>query len=229
MLSNKVLIVDDDKAVLQMLNTILTEEHLATQLASDGQMALKLLEENKYALMLLDINMPGINGYEVIERIRRKKINVPIIVVSGRKEDMDTLHALKIGADEYITKPFNPVTLGAKVKALIRRSQTSEQPANAILEADPFTYDPVSLKFYKNGVEIELTSKENAMMKLFMDNIGRVFTKESIYEIIWSNSVFDANTITVYINRLRQKIEENPSDPVYLKTIRGLGYRFMQK
>jgi len=228
-LSDKVLIVDDDIAVLQMLGKVICSDGMSVEKADNGQRALQLLDKNDYALMLLDINMSGIDGFEVIDRVRKKGLDIPIIVVSGRKEDIDTLYALKIGADDYITKPFNPVTLGAKVKALIRRSQSTESEKKSKVSAGPFAYDCSTLRLYKNGAEIELTSKENAIMKLFLDNVNRVFTKETIYEIIWGNSVVDDNAIMVYINRLRQKIEDVPSEPHYIQTVRGLGYRFEVK
>ena len=146
------------------------------------------------------------------------------MIVSSRKEDYDTLYGLDIGADDYITKPFNPVVLAAKVKALIRRSRGGM--GGNVITAGPFRYHTSTLRFYKNNQEIILTSRENAMMKLFLDNVNRVFSKEMLYELIWGEAIVDENAIMVYINRLRQKIEENPSQPQFIQTVRGLGYRF---
>lgn len=222
------LIVDDDAAIRTMLCKILKSNDIDVDLASDGEEALEKINAGVYSIVLLDINMHGIDGFEVIKRVRRKGINTPIIVVSGRKADYDTLYGLDIGADDYITKPFNPVTLGAKVKALIRRSKGENgQAAGEIIEAGPFRYDIRTLRFYKNGEEIPLSSKENAMVKLFIDNIGRIFSKDMIYSMIWSDTLIDENAIMVYINRLRQKIEDNPSSPVYIQTVRGVGYKFI--
>ena len=177
--------------------------------------------------MLLDINMEGIDGFQVIQAIRNQGLKIPIIIISGRKEDYDTLYGLNIGADDYITKPFNPIILGAKVKALIRRSQNGLPGSSDLIIAGPFQYNTSTLRFYKNGIEIPLSSKENAMMKLFIDNVNRIFSKDMLYELIWGETIIDENSIMVYINRLRQKIEENPGSPQYIQTVRGLGYRFV--
>ena len=164
---------------------------------------------------------------QVIQQIRRNGSKVPIIIVSGRKEDYDTLYGLDIGADDYITKPLNPVTLAAKVKALIRRSRGNLPGADQILTAGPFQYNASTLRFYKNGEEIVLSSKENAIIKLFMDNVNHIFSKDMIYDLVWGSAIIDENAIMVYINRIRAKIEENPSKPQYIQTVRGLGYRFV--
>lgn len=226
-MADKVLVVDDDKTILTMLHKALKNNGIAADLAISGEAALELLNQNKYDLILLDINMRGINGFEVIQRIRTKGLSTPVMVVSGRKEDQDALYGLEIGADDYITKPFNPVTLVAKVKALIRRSRSSSpQSGNNIITAGPFTYNTSTLRFYKNDVEIPLSSKENSMMKLFIDNVDHIFSKDMIYSVIWGETIIDENAIMVYVNRLRQKIEDDPSSPKYLITVRGLGYRF---
>ena len=226
-MADKVLVIDDDKAILRMLHKALKSNGIENDLAISGEAALDLLESNQYDLILLDINMRGINGFEVIQRIRSKGLTTPVMVVSGRKEDQDALYGLEIGADDYIIKPFNPVTLVAKAKALIRRSrERSPQSVNNIIEAGPFTYNTSTLRFYKNGEEIPLSAKENSMIKLFIDNVDHIFSKDMIYSVIWGDTIIDENAIMVYVNRLRQKIEDDPSNPRYLITVRGLGYRF---
>lgn len=223
---DRVLLVDDDEAVLSTLTKAMKTSGIETQTVSGGEDAVRLLETESFDLILMDINMQGMDGFETIRQIRERQISTPIIIVSGRKEDFDTLYGLDIGADDYVTKPFNPVTLGAKAKALIRRSRQGENAGEGIITAGPFTYNTSTLRFYKNGTEISLTSKENAMMKLFIDNVNRIFTKNMIYDMIWDNAIVDEQTIMVYINRLRQKIEDDPSAPKYIQTIRGLGYTF---
>ena len=220
-------ITDDDQAVLTMLYKVVRSNGIEADTAASGEEALALLEQKPYDLLLLDVNMHGMDGFQVVQAIRRRGLKLPIIIVSGRKEDYDTLYGLDIGADDYVTKPFNPVTLGAKVKALIRRSRNHLPGVDSVIAAGPFQYNTSTLRFYKNGREILLSSKENAMMKLFIDNVNRIFSTDMLYDLIWGEAIIDENAIMVYVNRLRQKIEEDPSNPKYIQTVRGLGYRFV--
>ena len=226
-MADTVLIVDDDAAVQTMLYKVIRSNGLEAETISGGEEALELVKHRDFALILLDVNLHGIDGFAVVQQLRSRGIKTPIIIVSGRQEDYDTLYGLDIGADDYVTKPFNPIVLGAKVKALIRRSKGALSGADAILSAGPFQYNTSTLRFYKNGQEIVLSSKENAMMKLFLDHVNRVFSKDMLYELLWGESIIDENAIMVYINRLRQKIEEDPAKPKYIQTVRGLGYRFV--
>ena len=226
-MTDTILIVDDDCAVSAMLSKAVQSSGLASDIANSGEEALELLTAKHYDLILMDINMPGMDGFQTVESIRKKGIQTPIIIVSGRKEDIDTLYGLNIGADDYITKPFNPITLGAKVKAMIRRSRNDMGSIGQQITAGPFSYNTSTLRCYKNGEEIALSAKENAMMKLFMDNVNRIFSKDMLYETIWGESIIDENAVMVYVNRLRQKIEDDPAAPQYIRTVRGLGYRFV--
>lgn len=226
-MADTVLIVDDDEAVLTMLYKVIKSNGIEADTVSSGEAALEALGVKPYDLILLDVNMHGMDGFQVVQSIRKRGLKTPIILVSGRKEDYDTLYGLDIGADDYVTKPFNPITLGAKVKALIRRSRDHLPGADTVISAGPFQYNTSTLRFYKNGEEIVLSSKENAMMKLFIDNVNRIFSKDMLYDLIWGEAIIDENSIMVYINRLRQKIEEDPSKPRYIQTVRGLGYRFV--
>ena len=226
-MADTVLIVDDDEAVQTMLYKVIRSNGLSAETASSGEQALKALAAKKFDLILLDVNMQGMDGFEVVQRLRSRGVRTPIIIVSGRQEDYDTLYGLDIGADDYVTKPFNPVVLGAKVKALIRRSRGSLPGASPEITAGPFLYNTSTLRFYKNGQEVVLSSKENAIMKLFIDNVNRIFSKDMIYDLVWGESIIDENAIMVYINRLRQKIEDDPAKPRYIQTVRGLGYRFV--
>ena len=222
-----VLIADDDIAVQTMLYKVVKSNGIDADVVSSGEEALEKLRTKTYSLLLLDINMRGMDGFEVVETLRNAGNQIPIIIVSGRKEDYDTLYGLDIGADDYVTKPFNPVVLGAKVKALIRRSKSNPAGEDSFITAGPFRYNTSTLRFYKNDEEIPLSSKENALMKLFIDNVNHIFPKDVIYDMVWGEIIIDENIIMVYINRLRQKIEEDPSKPQYIQTVRGLGYRFV--
>ena len=222
-----VLIVDDDEAVQTMLYKVIRSNGLLADTASSGEEALSILQHTRYDLILLDVNMRGMDGFQVVQHLRSRGIRTPIIIISGRQEDYDTLYGLDIGADDYVTKPFNPVVLGAKVKALIRRSRGNLPGTEQILTAGPFRYNASTLRLYKGGSEIILSSRENAIMKLFLDNVNRIFPRDMIYELVWGETIVDENAIMVYINRLRQKIEDDPTKPRYIQTVRGLGYRFV--
>lgn len=224
---DKVLIVDDEPSVSEMINKVLVSSGMEGDIASSGQEALDKLADNYYALILMDINMHGMDGFETIKAIRNMGHNMPIIIVSDRRDDIDTLYGLDIGADEYISKPFNPVTLGARVKALIRRSKGTYANDDVVLKAGPFEYNTSTLRLFKNGKEIVLTSKENGMMKLFLDNPNHIYSREALYELIWDNDVFDPNVIMVYISRLRNKIEDDPNRPQFIQNIRKIGYKFV--
>ena len=226
-MADRVLIVDDDAAVLSLLTKVIRSNGLDAECSQSAEQALELLNIQTYDLILMDVNMHGMDGFTGVEIIRSRGIKIPIIIVSGRKEDFDTLYGLDIGADDYITKPFNPVTLGAKVKALIRRSRNSVTGTESIISAGPFTYNTSTLRLYKHGTEISLSGKENAMMKLFIDNVNHIFSKDMLYDMIWGEAIIDENAIMVYVNRLRHKIEDDPAKPRYIQNVRGVGYRFV--
>jgi DNA-binding response OmpR family regulator len=225
--ADTVLIVDDDQAVSTMLYKVIRSNGIEAELAASGEEALERTAGREYDLILLDVNMHGMDGFQVVETLRKRGCRTPIIIVSGRKEDYDILYGLDIGADDYITKPFNPITLGAKVKALIRRSRNGLPGTGGDLAAGPFRFNTSTLRFYKDGREIVLSSKETAIIKLFLDNVNRIFSKDMLYDLVWGEAIIDENAIMVYINRLRQKIEDDPSHPRYIQTVRGLGYRFV--
>ena len=222
-----ILVAEDEERLRTIIRDYFTAHGLTCALAKDGEEALERTAQRTYDLILLDVNLMGMDGFQVVQTLRQRGVRTPIIIVSGRKEDYDTLYGLDIGADDYVTKPFNPVTLGAKVKALIRRSRNGLPGADSLITAGPFTYNTSTLRFYKNGVEILLSAKENAMMKLFIDNVNRIFSKDMLYDLLWGEAIIDENAIMVYVNRLRAKIEEDPARPAYIQTVRGLGYRFV--
>lgn len=227
MSDDKVLIVDDDPMIQRLLRKILLSNQLTCDIAGSGPEALNLLSVNRYALILLDITMDGMDGFEVIETLRSRGITTPIIVVSGKSDDFDQLYGLELGADDYITKPFNPVVLGAKVKATIRRSRQSAESPKAYVTRGPFTFNTSTLHLFKSGTDIPLSSKETQLMAFFMEHPGQVFSKAQIYQQVWNDILVDENTVTVHINHLRSKIEDNPKNPRYLLTVWGLGYKFI--
>ncbi|MDK2968369.1 MULTISPECIES: response regulator transcription factor [Clostridia] len=227
-MSDKVLIVDDDPAVLKLLEKVMRSNDLETTVADSGLAALNYIKNHTYDMILMDVMLGDMEGFEVIKKLRSQGIQTPVMIVSGRNEDYDSLYGLSLGADDYITKPFRPLVLGAKVKALIRRYKNQILESSDILECGPFSYNTSTMRFYNKGEEIILSSKESSLMLLFLKHPGQVYTKEMIYEHVWGNSVaVDDNAIMVYINRLRSKIEEDRQKPAHIVTVRGLGYRFI--
>ena len=224
-MSNRILIIEDDSAVKSMLIKVVKSNLLEPYAVDSAEEALEVLKTKTFDLILLDINLSGMDGFEFLQHIREKGKTIPVIIVSGRKEDFDALYGIDIGADDYITKPFNPIILGAKIKAILRRAK-GETFRNEIC-VGPFKYNITTLRFYINGEEIPLSSKENQLIKLFLDNVNRVFSKDALYELVWDNGIVDDNSVMVYISRLRNKIEDDPQNPTYIQTVRGLGYRFV--
>ena len=227
-MADKVLIVDDDPAICKLLEKVMRSNELDPTIAMSGKEALNIIKNHTFDIILMDVMLGDMEGFEVIKKIRSQGISTPVMIVSGRNEDYDSLYGLSLGADDYITKPFRPLVLGAKVKALIRRNKNLVLDSSDILESGPFSYDSSTMRFYKNGEELILSAKESALFLLFMKHPQQVFTKDMIYEHVWGNTVaIDDNAIMVYINRLRGKIEDNKQSPQHIITIRGLGYRFI--
>lgn len=227
-MADRVLIVDDDPSISKLLEKVMHSNDLETTVADCGQAALNLLKNHTYDMILMDINLGDMEGFDVIKKLRGQGIQTPVMIISGRSEDYDSLYGLSLGADDYITKPFRPVVLGAKVKALIRRNRNMVRDRSDVLECGPFSFDTSTMRFYKEKEEIPLSSRESSLMLLFLKHPGQVFTKDMIYEHVWGTGVaVDDNAIMVYINRLRGKIEEDRQKPKYIVTVRGLGYRFV--
>jgi DNA-binding response OmpR family regulator len=225
MSEQKILIVDDDPAVCRVISRVASVNGLKPYSAESGEKALELLDNDEYALVVLDIRLTGIDGFEVVERLRGENKKVPIIILSANDVPHDMLYGLEIGADDYVTKPFDPIFLGAKIKALIRRDQhvhTSET-----LTSGDIRYHPGTMKLYIGDAEVPLSTKEHALLRLFLENKGRVFTKEQIYEMIWGETIVDENAIMVYISRLRGKLESDQKNPKHIITVWGVGYKFV--
>lgn len=228
---NKVMIAEDDPDIVELLRLYLDNAGFKVCFAYDGLSALKLFDDEKPDIVIADIMMPGITGFELTKRIRETS-GVPIIILSAKKLDSDKILGLDIGADDYVTKPFNPLEIIARVKANLRRvnklsaPEPAEQSADTIRIGD-LSLDTKSLTLSKNGQDIPLTPTEYKILALLMESPGRVFTKMQIYERV-NGEYFesDDNTMMVHISKLRDKIEDDSKKPKYLKTIRGLGYKF---
>jgi DNA-binding response OmpR family regulator len=225
---NRILIAEDDKDILSLLRLYLEKDGFDVLFAEDGLVAYDLIEQEEPDLIISDIMMPGMNGYDLIQKIRKSRNNVPIIILSAKNQDNDKILGLDIGADDYMTKPFNPLELVAHVKAALRRfySLGSGETAATSYKVGELEIDIERVRFTKKGEEISLTPFEFKIMTLLMKNPGRVFTKVQIYEYI-SGEYYetDENALMVHMSKLRDKIEDDRNEPKYIKTIRGLGYK----
>jgi DNA-binding response OmpR family regulator len=234
--SRTILIVDDQPEITELLNLYLKKEGFHIIEAHDGMDAFQLIAKEKIDLMLVDIMMPIIDGYQLIKKVR-ETLRVPIIIISAKQEDQDKIEGLSLGADDFIQKPFNPLEVVARVQALLRRSynyslEATMQPKD--LESRKkvvgnLTLDEDSFSIIKQEMVIQLTKIEYRILEMLMESPGRIFTKQQIFERAWNDYYIggeEDNTINVHISKLREKIEENPKKPTYIKTVRGLGYKF---
>lgn len=223
-----ILIVDDDENIRNLLSIYLENEGFKTIKIDNAKEAIEIIEEKDIELVLLDIMMPQIDGIEACIRIRQNK-KMPIIMISAKSEDMDKIHGLTAGADDYITKPFNPLELIARVKAQLRRYNTYNiEPNNSkvIIEIGDLTINTDTRQVWVGEKDVRLTPKEFDILELLARNKGIVLSIRKIYEEVWKEEFFKAdNTVTVHITNLREKIEVDPKAPVYIKTIWGVGYK----
>ncbi|MFJ7951767.1 response regulator transcription factor [Lysinibacillus sp. NPDC096418] len=226
-MQSRILLVEDDVSIQEMVQEYLTKEGFAVETAADGEIGLIKFAQSSFDLIILDIMMPKIDGLEVVKLIREKSA-VPILMMSARDTDVDKAIGLGLGADDYICKPFSMIELSARVKAGIRRSTKYSAPEKQeeVIRIGDLKIDIINYTAWKKDEVIKLTSKEFELLKLFSKNSNRVFTKAQIFQYIWNEEYYgDENVINVHIRRLREKIEDDPSNPKYLKTLWGIGYK----
>lgn len=227
-----VLICDDEKDIVSALSIYLTNDGYRVLTAGNGAEALALVKENKeISLILLDVMMPVMDGIEALVKLRECS-NVPVIMLTAKSEDYDKVQGLVSGADDYITKPFNPIELLARVKSQIRRYTQlgGNISGEGLLCAGNITLDDRSKEARRDGEPVSLTPTEFDILKLLMENRGKVYSPKEIYEQIWKDEAYGAeNTVAVHIRHLREKIEINPADPRYLKAVWGHGYKFEER
>jgi DNA-binding response OmpR family regulator len=222
-----VLVVDDDKEIRDGIEIYLKNEGLRVFKAQDGFEALEILNEQEVHLILLDIMMPRMDGISATFKIREQK-NIPIIILSAKSENTDKILGLQIGADDYVTKPFNPLELIARVKSQLRRYVTLGQfdQKNKTIDLNGLTIDQEAKEVAVNGERVKLTPIEYKIVELLMVNAGRVFSISDIYERVWKEPCYNAeNTVAVHIRKIREKIEIDPKNPRYLKVVWGIGYK----
>ncbi|AUS25529.1 response regulator transcription factor [Paenibacillus polymyxa] len=232
-MSQHILLIEDDLSIAEMLLKALTKEGYNLTTVYDGEEGLNAFERHTYDLVLVDLMMPKVDGMEVIRQIRTRSA-VPILIMSAKDSDVDKALGLGFGADDYVAKPFSMLEMTARIQSAIRRSTTyarlqqqEEQPQAQVLTYGNLRIDFDHFTVIRNENEIQLTAKESDILKLFASNPNRVFTKAQLYGFIWKDDYMgDENVINVHIRRLREKIEEDPSHPVHIKTLWGIGYKW---
>ncbi|PYI53409.1 response regulator transcription factor [Paenibacillus flagellatus] len=227
----KILIIEDERHIAELERDYLESYGIESSIALTGEEGLQKALSHAYDLILLDLMLPGIDGLELCKKIR-KDVDVPILIVTAKHEDIDKIRGFDRGADDYIVKPFNPNELVARVKAHIARYNRLIQRDGDrhVIKIGELTVDTRSRRVFVQGVERTLTAKEYELLVFLVSNPNRVFSKDHLFERIWSaDSVGDSSTITVHIRKIREKIEEDPSNPQYIETIWGVGYRFRKE
>ena len=226
---SKILIVEDEVAIADLEKDYLELSGFEVEVENDGTNGLARALAEDFDLFILDLMLPGIDGFEICKQIRGKK-NTPILMVSAKKDDIDKIRGLGLGADDYVTKPFSPSELVARVKAHLARYERligSNTPENDIVEIRGIKIDKTARRVWINGEEKQFTTKEFDLLTFLAENPNHVFTKEELFKEIWNmDSIGDIATVTVHIKKIREKIEYNNAKPQYIETIWGVGYRF---
>ncbi|MBU8917205.1 response regulator transcription factor [Bacillus sp. FJAT-29953] len=224
----RILIIEDDKSIAELERDYLEIEGFSVEIAFTGDAGLKKALAEDFDLVLLDLMLPGVDGFQICKTIRTEK-DIPILMVSAKKEDIDKIRGLGLGADDYIVKPFSPSELVARVKAHLSRYQRliGKVPQNDSILIRGLRIDQTSRRVYINDEEIIFTTKEFDVLTFLALNPNHVFSKEQLFERVWGlDSMGDISTVTVHIRRIREKIESDPSNPQYIETVWGAGYRF---
>ncbi|KUO60720.1 MAG: two-component system response regulator [Gracilibacter sp. BRH_c7a] len=225
-----ILIVDDEVAIRELLKYNLEKEGYKTTSAADGEQALNFMNKNKYDLVILDLMLPGINGLEVCRKMRQDPslARIPIIMLTAKGEEIDKVVGLELGADDYVTKPFGVRELIARIKVRLRRTSL-DQDENIIVKGD-LVIDLNSFSIRVRDEEVDFTPKEFELLRLLATHPGKVYNRDDLLEKIWGYEYpGDTRTVDVHVRHLRQKIEKDPSNPEYIETLRGIGYRFQGK
>lgn len=227
-MGRKVLVVDDEKLIVKGIRFSLEQDGMEVVCAYDGEEALQLAKEQKFDIILLDVMLPKLNGFEVCQQIRDFS-NVPIIMLTAKTDDMDKILGLDYGADDYMTKPFNILEVKARIKAILRRldKQGSSAAKERFIEAGDMKLDCEGRRVYIEEQEINLTTKEFEVLELLVSNPNKVYSREKLLNLVWgADYPGDVRTVDVHIRRLREKIEKKPSDPKYVHTKWGVGYYY---
>ena len=225
-MAKKGLVVDDEKLIVKGVRYSLEQDGMEVDCAYDGEEALQKIKDKEYDIILLDVMLPKLTGFEVCQQVREFS-NVPIVMLTAKGEDMDKILGLEYGADDYITKPFNILEVKARLKAIMRRTAPKAKEEAKVIESKDMRLDCEGRRVYVAGKEINLTAKEFELLELLILNPNKVYSRENLLKLIWGlDYPGDVRTVDVHIRRLREKIEDNPSEPKYVHTKWGVGYYF---
>ena len=229
-MAKKVLVVDDEKLIVKGIRFSLLQDDMEVDCAYDGEEALNLAKSNAYDMILLDVMLPKMDGFEVCQAIREFS-EVPIIMLTAKGDDMDKILGLEYGADDYITKPFNILEVKARIKAIMRRTSPAKvvKEQTSVIEKGDIKLDCDSRRLFINDEEINLTAREFELLEILVKNENKVYSRESLLNLVWGKDYpGDVRTVDVHVRRLREKIETNPSEPKYVHTKWGVGYYYNQ-
>lgn len=230
-MAKKILVVDDEKLIVKGIRFSLLQDGMEVDCAYDGEEALNMAKSNEYDMVLLDVMLPKMDGFEVCQAIREFS-DMPIVMLTAKGDDMDKILGLDYGADDYITKPFNILEVKARIKAIMRRTggPKEKEKRAMVIEKQDLRLDCDSRRLYVKGQEVNLTAKEFDLLELLVRNENRVYSRENLLELVWGEDFpGDVRTVDVHVRRLREKIESNPSEPKYVHTKWGVGYYYNQK
>ncbi|SKA92700.1 DNA-binding response regulator, OmpR family, contains REC and winged-helix (wHTH) domain [Caloramator quimbayensis] len=225
----KILVVEDEATIRKFIKINLERENFKVTEAASGEEALDKIQEFDIDVAVLDVMLPKIDGFEVCRILRKKNPKIGIIILTARGQDIDKITGLECGADDYMVKPFNPIELILRIKAILRRMD-EKFDEEEIITYGPFRIESYSKKVYKNDIEIEMTPTEYSIIKLFMQNPNKAFSRDEILNKVWGyDFIGDTKIVDVNIRRIRTKIEDNPAEPHYIETVWGIGYRFKNR
>jgi DNA-binding response OmpR family regulator len=230
--STPILIIEDDRDLSELIKIQLLDQNYEVHQQFNGTTGLQTFNEGEYSLLILDVMLPGLDGFEICKKIRANDSKTPILMLTAKAEEIDKIMGLEFGADDYLTKPFSIRELTARVKALLRRSQVQNDDSPSI--SDSITFGELSIFPQKRSITLknesfDLTSKEFDLLMLFATNPGKAYSRQELLDVVWGYQYSGySHTVNSHINRLRSKIEDDPSNPTYIKTVWGVGYRFVE-
>jgi DNA-binding response OmpR family regulator len=226
---NKILVVEDEEPIRKFIKISLKREKFEVFEAASAEEGLQITLQETPDVVILDIMLPGMNGFKLCEKLKRQNENIGIIILTARGQDMDKIMGLEFGADDYMVKPFNPLELTARIKSLLRRMNYTNKEGGSFIQSREFKIDLYSKKIVKSDIELELTPKEFLLMKMFIQNPNKALSRDELLNVVWGYEyIGDTKIVDVNIRRLRSKVEKDPSEPAYIETVWGTGYRWKE-